>query len=524
MPLESDIRDRLAGNLGVLEEGLTFVEKEHKLPNEVGGKGTIDILARDQVGKFVIIELKRSDAAARQALFEILKYMPLFRKLHGIGEHEIRCLIVSTTWHELLVPYSEFRRVCETQTEPDSHIDVDEEGNVTAARKVTDVVLESKTSPFDTHCIFLYELAATREVASGQICDALENSGATGYLLFHLDYKGGEARVIYPFAAYVVPTRLLQEVNDDVYREAFAELSETEDAPLPENIKSLAENTYLARLSELMIGFEEEGDSTFEIGYPDKFTAMTEEGWEVLLIDRVGPYSSALLMPDKEVVSLVKGVAGSNSIRFERLTKPSNKLDWADVSTAAEYCLNGNPVWQHGYRWFLQKVEREFPDGMVLVRIYNPLNLPETLYHFALENDPRYVPMFVVFTLSKDGTRKEGALGTIAWDGQTIPQSTDQVFGELCEGVPGYYFQHSTHSAWMLDKELMRRHGLWYSFSWVGYGPKSVEELARISFDDSGIASETVPTSKPPSLKDFIDSAQSYLGELFAEIDRSVGR
>jgi hypothetical protein len=110
-----------------------LVEVNHKPPNDVGAKGFIDILARDRLGNLVIIELKRSDQDARQALFEILKYIPLFRQQHGIPAHRIRCFIVSTTWHELLVPFTEFRRLCETQTEGFC-IDVDAAGNVKSAR------------------------------------------------------------------------------------------------------------------------------------------------------------------------------------------------------------------------------------------------------------------------------------------------------------------------------------------------------------------------------------------------------
>ncbi len=95
MPRENIIRDNLATNLEVLEKGLVLLDKEHPLPNAIGGKGSIDLLAKDQVGKYVIIELKRSDSAARQALFEVLKCMPLFREKHGIKTHEIRCLIIT---------------------------------------------------------------------------------------------------------------------------------------------------------------------------------------------------------------------------------------------------------------------------------------------------------------------------------------------------------------------------------------------------------------------------------------------
>jgi hypothetical protein len=54
MPKENLIRDKLAQTLEELEPGLTLVEVNHKLPNDAGAKGFIDILARDRVGNLVI--------------------------------------------------------------------------------------------------------------------------------------------------------------------------------------------------------------------------------------------------------------------------------------------------------------------------------------------------------------------------------------------------------------------------------------------------------------------------------------
>ena len=207
MPSENDIRDKLSKTLEVLEPGLVLLEVNHKLPNDVGAKGFIDILAKDKYGNLVIIELKRSDQAARQALFEILKYMPLFRRQHGTPAHRIRCFIVSTTWHELLVPYSEFRRLVETQTEGFS-ITVDAAGNVKSAKRVTDHVEEAGPQTFRMHAAYLYPTAAERTKAVPLLRAKYASAGAEGYLLLQLDYKGGESRVIYPFGAYFVPTQI----------------------------------------------------------------------------------------------------------------------------------------------------------------------------------------------------------------------------------------------------------------------------------------------------------------------------
>ena len=61
--------------------------------------------------------------------------------------NRIRCFIVSTTWHELLVPYSEFRRQCPASQTEGFRIEVDAAGNVTKAEKVADYVQEDLVPP-----------------------------------------------------------------------------------------------------------------------------------------------------------------------------------------------------------------------------------------------------------------------------------------------------------------------------------------------------------------------------------------
>src|SRR5665213_2005039 len=106
--LEDKIRDYLADHLELLETGLQFVDKEYELASSLGAGGRIDILARDICGNVVVIEIKRSDQAARDALHEIHKYTALFRISQGLDESRIRLIVVSTEWHELRVPLSEF--------------------------------------------------------------------------------------------------------------------------------------------------------------------------------------------------------------------------------------------------------------------------------------------------------------------------------------------------------------------------------------------------------------------------------
>ena len=108
---EDELRDHLAENLGLIEHGLTKVTENCPVETLAGADGVLDILAKDAWGCFVIIEVKRSDKAARQALHELSKYISAFLTTLQVDQHKVRCFVVSTHWHELETPLAFFQQV-----------------------------------------------------------------------------------------------------------------------------------------------------------------------------------------------------------------------------------------------------------------------------------------------------------------------------------------------------------------------------------------------------------------------------
>ena len=101
---EDAIRDQIAANLDLVEPGLTLIRTEYPLPNAHGTKGRIDVLARDRFGNFLVIEVKRTNQAARQAIHELLKYASLLVAEEGCRLSQVRCCLASVEWKELQVP------------------------------------------------------------------------------------------------------------------------------------------------------------------------------------------------------------------------------------------------------------------------------------------------------------------------------------------------------------------------------------------------------------------------------------
>jgi hypothetical protein len=512
MTTEAALRDELASKLSLIEPGLTLIEKEHPLPNSLGAKGFIDILARDHFGNRVIIELKRSNQTARQALHEVLKYVPLFVGRHGLPRHRIRCLIVSTDWHELLVPFAEFLKVATFQIEGYVlHID---EAGITGATKVEVPQLPESVAPFRNHAIFLFTDSTDRNEAVARVCEMMEVCGADSYIVLLSDFRGQTSLVIYPYAIYVVPLK----VRDDVWQEMRTSVDEEyRDADLsPEETASLYEETFHATVADRLVDFHDiyERGFTYEVGYPEKFSRMRYDGWECAKIVRHGLLGSAAAADDQEVLRMVTGVEGQSEFRFYRMTSPRFPLDWQDFRGASSRCLEGNPAWMNGFRWFCEWIENEGNEAAVSVAIYNLLNLPVSLYKLLEYGHPGYLPSMELAAILDTEQHGRFLVGDLIWDGKTRPASVAAVFQDLCDDLGEFFFRMQMGAAWELDDELLRRHGL--SYGLLRAEIKDGEGTpARIAIKESqGVLDIANPEGEVRSFEEFLRCNERYLMEL----------
>jgi len=57
--------------------------------------GRVDILARDKEGRYVVIEVKR-DVATHEAVFQLARYVEIYKKIVKINPRELTGLSVAT--------------------------------------------------------------------------------------------------------------------------------------------------------------------------------------------------------------------------------------------------------------------------------------------------------------------------------------------------------------------------------------------------------------------------------------------
>lgn len=450
---ESAIRDYLVDHLDVIEAGLTLIAKEYPVENPVGSKGFIDILARDALGNRVIIELKRSNTAARNAIHEIFKYVALFKEQQRVPEHKLRCVIVSTEWHELRVPFAELSRSLHFQVDG-YEIVVNEEGNILRAVRQEPLQLSDPLTLFRNHHIYLFESAAARDMADGLATNAFAAAGGLGGFIIRLDCESGDPRVRYPHALYLVPALISPETLARLEAEEAEELSES-DLTNEERRRYLEEcfgDDVIAAVNS----------DTFEIGNPEKFDAMLKSGWKYVNVARVGCVPGAIAADDMEVLRWISGTEGMNAHQFLRVTSPRFHLDWADASRAYEYCLLGNEAWSKAAQWFCNRVATNLPNATLSFSVYNPLSLPWSLAKFWNDSNVRFLSQLELFAWDEHEERAMFLLGQIEWDGTTFPATVDDLFRKDIGGIEQYLFALAINEAWQYDAMLMERHGLVY--------------------------------------------------------------
>lgn len=511
MPTEASIREQLARRLSLLEEGLTLIKTEFRLPNPLGSTGSIDILARDRFGHRVIIEVKKSNQTARQALHELVKYVALFVVKEGLSPSRLRCIVVSTEWHELLVPFAEF--VSSTNFQAEGFQLYLKDDAIDRADRIALPQLPGRATLFQQHGIFLFRMPSDRDDAIEQVERVYIESGAESFLLVVVDYRGQHEQVIYPHGIYAVPVKLSDEAKSRITQAVQKEEPEFDESELA----ALFEDTFLEEIVLKTLHFNEK-EYSYEIGYPEKFTSLLELNWEPTRIIRHGHFGEAAA-DESELLRLIAGTDGQSEIRFQRISSPQFELAWSEMLDGSCRSLEGNRPWQLGFDWFCEFVKTEYEKATVSVAVFNPLRFPISLYKLISDDDPRFLPQMELVAFSEDRKIAEVVHGVLLWDGKTMPTSFNSMMQEVCGGAEEYFFKLHLGIAWELDIELMKHHGLRYGLvrcqlnaEGMRFEEMEVDEDGARFFGKAGCG--LLPFPK------FFEANEKYLLDLVAAIDK----
>lgn len=509
--LEDRIRDYLAAHLDLLESGMALLSTEYALPSKVGAGGRIDIVARDIYGHVVVIEIKRSDQAARQAVNEFCKYVALFRINQGLDEKRVRLIVVSTEWHELLLPLSEFAETARHLVEGFT-ITARADGTVTECSKNEMTTTGTALQISREQSMYLFTEASRRDDFIPVIAAVAEECGVSDYLILRCDYNGPSRAVIFPHGAYFCFSSPLRGLSPAEASGLKARIS------WDDGLEELDEN-FLVAMNEHSKAICD----TYEIGYPEKLTNIATQ-WDVSVAGRAGRLARDIsVLSDTELIGLATFGDGGSPIYLQKLTSSRFVSAWRQLVEDTRNVLRGSEHWHAVVPELLGEIERCTPDAKVAVHLYVPANLPLTLYYIALDHDFSYCPSFEI-VVDDSATQCMRVLhGFLVWSGTTVSRRLPDIIDELFGGVDEWTMAVQFHTEFEREDELLCAHHLrlvvveWALSRDSENGPTEVTlangVLSRTPFDQHA--------NRP--LRDFVRAHGNYLQSLRKDLENMVG-
>ena len=498
--LEERIRDFLAINLNTIESDLILIRKEYRLPNSLGSSGSIDILAKDSLGHYVIIEIKRSDQAARAALHELTKYVALLRSSLGVPAEKIRALLISTEWKELAVPFSEYQKTCEVPTSG-YVISAANTGEVVSCTKFSPVHLESGLSISRQQSLILYKSMTTRNKGIDVIVSAALQSQLSDFVILTADYKGGDSTIIYPHGIYFGFSSPISDTETEESKQIMQSLAWDED------LDDLDEN-FLCALMDNIIGHD-----TVEIGYPEKLKLMEELGWSIAVAARNGRYQKNTdLLPDEQLIYEFTKTEGGATYYLDATSSPKYPPSWNKFKNDVLLILMGSEKWVAFFEALTKEVEADSSGPTISIHLYNPVNILIGLAKIFGENDFRYQPGF---QLILSGERQTIIyLGQLAWSGVKSKVSATKWIENSYESVEDYFTMLAFGEQHHRESLACNGLGLEYEVYKITNPGKVDESISRATLKDGRIVARPFSDNDPLTLNDFSSSHKEFGREL----------
>ena len=368
---ESALRDLIAQKISQLKPGLTLLQKEQYIPGKHGTKSFIDLYARDEKGRHVLIELKRSNIAARQALHEVSKYVEQVKQHFGAKDSEIFAIIASTEWGELLLPFSRFCEDAGFSIEG-IQIDVTEDHSDFQARPISPLATIRGRLIAPWHHIYWY----TDKDALQRGITAIEGAYSA---------KGIDDYVI---VSFYLPDPSTPEERRAALLAEVANMLKVPQASL---------STSLASFSILLMSTEERARYLHEcvasvppfpecdyreIGYPAKFALFyQQEDGTILSTIRRGIFARNTLLPNSILYSELQGEDGFTSQKYKETVAMQDTAHVKKLQKDIGAVLKENPVWKGHLLQIIEEIKGEFPRAEITVSIFNPGTGIFTIYH-----------------------------------------------------------------------------------------------------------------------------------------------
>lgn len=469
---EAQIRDFLAENLTLIEPSLELVGKEFYLPNTEGASGFLDIFARDSNGKLVIIEIKRTDAAAREAIQELYKYVSLIRKKSLVKDIEIRLILLSVQWHELESPFSEFYASSPFEVTAGKII-LDEKGTPIAITPLLIQPTSNERKIGIRHFLWGFpdEEAAKKAIPLIEI--KIKKSGLKDFVLIKSTATNkilaGRSFIYFAQRELRLEEYLeLIEINSSEnqfseFKESLDELTELDD--------KIAEASDEVWLGTYGISHRQFGADTAEISSLEKGRGWFEPGaQDNIQIYRFGRFVDDWL-DDATIIKEIRGEDGSSTVLLDFVARTNSPPEMKALSERVDNVFFYNEAWQGTVHQLIRYAKRKPGYPQITIRVFSPEDILRSIAALAF-GYPGYSPIFN-FDIEYEGNH-ERFIGLPEWDG-SLPDF-DKIINEHFWGdIMGYFTSCHFGENRTINHDVMTALGLRYSvFSIIDNNPQRI--------------------------------------------------
>ena len=548
---ENEIREILASKLSIVLPALSLIETEYYLPKTNGTRGYIDILAKHENGYYVIIEVKRSENSARQAIHELIKYSEGLKERLSLKDSEIELYIVSSDWKELLIPFSSFAESSKNQVkgfnisinnlnkiEIDAikplrlagdrlfsphqtcrhysskeklEIGIKDHERINLERGLKNFVLIILETPeFDKA-----ELAKYIEQSINEVLESIGIQNNDESQPINAEMLPNSKFVIYQ--SYLRSTKshyleLLQE-NKEYLNEILDYIKEEE----------LSEEKVINHLEEAaLMNTGEYPESEYdEYVYPTKFKKMiNEEGYKIIDIKLFGTLKENRVLNDEVIIQEFEGRTGTEKVLFQGAAESSSKSKINEAFERALGCIENNPVWYGHITEFFHRIKKEVNSFTLSTTVFNPFNILISLFRCLKHQTNEFMPYYELnLSFYDDHENDKKYYGIITWNGTNAPE-VDRLIEDFFEGDK---FNLVSPLLWGGDIEnnlqILKALGLKYSSILVEYknGTKIKESIYK-EYEFHDIDNELL------TIYDFVEGNLSFLLKLSSIIEsQSIG-
>lgn len=457
---EDQIRDLLVQNLSVINPNYTFINKEAYLPNNIGTRSFIDILAINDENKYVVIEVKKSNASSREAIHELYKYLEAVKVNLAIKSDEIELVIVSTEWKELLVPYSAF--INNTDLKSCGYQLFINEGEISAKKIDTDASQEDRIlSAIQMARYYLDE--ASLKLGIQEHINFFQSRDLNNFILLILKSPENYSELVlksiqdtefslfgkikteeldstlnFEYMIYSINQTLSLTRSEEILLKYFSTPEIIEEI---EEIKNSQETSYtkMEMLNEVIMNQEPFPKADYvEIGTPAKYVKFIEdEKWQLIEIKKYGALLDNIFFTD-DVIKQEITATGNTKERYISTLDLMNTANVSRVKKEIKNVLSDNIVWRNHILEILDQLSNEKEQiKSARISIYNPMNIIYSIY--LLFNQPTgliYIPNYQIEVLLNNNEERM-YIGYV--DGNLNQITMDDVLQEFWESEAFQY-------------------------------------------------------------------------------------